>query len=56
MITTLELANTSFVSCNYWFFLAVLIVQIYSLSNFQVYITVFLTIITTIRSQNSRIL
>ena len=47
MIITIRLVNTSINSHNYGFFVGVVrTLKIYSLSNFQVYNTVLLTIIT----------
>ena len=48
MITTIVLANTSIPSHSYHFFCVVRTLKIYSLSNFQVYDAVLLTIITMV--------
>ena len=48
MITTKALANTCITSHNEYFFFVVRTLKIYSLSNFQVYNTVLLTIITVL--------
>ena len=46
MFTHLVLANTSIPSHNYHLFLVVIMVKIYCISNFEIYNTVLLTIIT----------
>ena len=46
MITTIALADIAIMSYNYHFFFVVRTFKIYSLSNFHVYDTVLLTIIT----------
>ena len=46
MIIIIALATTSILSHNYHFFFVVRTSKIYSLSNFQVYNTVLLTVIT----------
>lgn len=48
MIDTITLANTSITSRNYHPFFMVRTFMIYSLSNWQVYNTVLLTVVTTV--------